>query len=73
MKKTNFFASSKIKSLKKGVGLRVGSGSGSGSIRQRYRSGDPDPDTHQNVTDQQHCRQHIFRYYKVIPSIAQIN
>jgi hypothetical protein len=43
-KKILFFASLKIKSLKKGVG------SGSGSISQRYRSGDPDP----------HCRQHIF-------------
>ncbi len=39
--KNNFYAS--LKSLKKGVGSRVGSESGSGSITQRYGSADPDP------------------------------
>jgi hypothetical protein len=44
MKKKKFAS---LKSMKKGVGSRVGSGYGSGSearsISKRYRSGDPDP------------------------------
>ncbi len=55
MKKIFVFAS--LKSIKKGVGSRVGSGSG--SISQRYGSGNPDP--RQNVTDPQHCSAGIFK------------
>jgi hypothetical protein len=52
-----------MKSLKKGVGSRVGSG----SISKRYGSGDPDPESHQKVTGPQHWFPELnILYYPLI-------